>query len=769
MQNSVTDIILFAVRALIVAAFLILGWRDIFGKTTSTRRLVAIVAVLGGGLATMIFWVYSQFVLSPGQSPASAISVPIVLLQLVALVCGLYILVASQGFARTWGVARTTILEAWAGRVWLLPILWLLASIILISAVRPFDQSERIPLYINMLLSGQQMLLLVMMWVMACVSLPRERERKTIISTASKPLSRLELLFGKMLGFSTMSALMVLLMFLASYAILAVSDYRLKRDAAETYRLQKQDYSQKVGRQAVGEIATPPDERLARLSEEGSLFAYNYITVPPRGMSIVGFLELPQDRPPVRYIKGGSDEKIVYQFGPNLLAPAGVQTAPAGSRPQFRFHFNRHSNSLPRVAQIRVTVTRTNMLGSPPRPEEKVIDLDDTVVKDGVTYLKPKDYAVWEPNNPEEFISPVNVNGEIITNMGPVNVEVSCITAGVFLRIDEGADPDPVTGKVPAVIFNMEYVWNDQVWSHRLPRANPVIRGFERRDRQEIFGPKNSDHKFNELIGAPPETAIYRFAGKDLKNVPVENHKFKISLTAEINRNDFAERDTRAKLRVISFDRLQEEEFVSEPFNVIEKRPIIIEVPEAYLGSSDPNNRSDMLVSIECISNEHTISIIEDSVRLELPQSPFVLNLLKSELIIFFEAVLLIVVCVTCSVRLGWPVAMLCAVVAFFFGLFVDYIDSLQGMGLGALNYTAMGDKSSTYTLFDNITDGLWQVLHVIARLAPNFNIFQPTDYIIKLQNMPWLHVLSIGTDVVLISLPFIALAYLLFRKQEIG
>ena len=116
------------------------------------------------------------------------------------------------GLNRIWSVGRTTMLEAWAGRVWLLPILWLIASFVLVSTVRPFDESERMPLNIKMLLTGQEWLLLIMMWVMACLSLPRERERKVIITNASKPLSRLEIVLGKMWGFSMMAGVMVLVM-----------------------------------------------------------------------------------------------------------------------------------------------------------------------------------------------------------------------------------------------------------------------------------------------------------------------------------------------------------------------------------------------------------------------------------------------------------------------------------------------------------------------------------------------------------------------------
>ena len=51
-----------------------------------------------------------------------------------------------MGLARVWAVGRTTMIEAWAGRVWLLPVLWFVAVMLLISVVRPFDETERFPL-----------------------------------------------------------------------------------------------------------------------------------------------------------------------------------------------------------------------------------------------------------------------------------------------------------------------------------------------------------------------------------------------------------------------------------------------------------------------------------------------------------------------------------------------------------------------------------------------------------------------------------------------
>src|SRR3954462_303857 len=73
------------------------------------------------------------------------------------------------GLSRVWAVAHTTLLESWNARIWLLIPIWLVAALVLLIAVRPYDESERIPLYIHMLLLSQEILLLILMGILACL------------------------------------------------------------------------------------------------------------------------------------------------------------------------------------------------------------------------------------------------------------------------------------------------------------------------------------------------------------------------------------------------------------------------------------------------------------------------------------------------------------------------------------------------------------------------------------------------------------------------
>jgi hypothetical protein len=115
-------------------------------------------------------------------------------------------------------------------------------------------------------------------------------------------------------------------------------------------------------------------------------------------------------------------------------------------------------------------------------------------------------------------------------------------------------------------------------------------------------------------------------------------------------------------------------------------------------------------------------------------------------------------------------VAMLLSGVCVLFGHMQSMILELpQYGGLGALNYHPMGYNPALYNFFDKAATYLWGLMGFLAVLVPDFTQFQPEEYIGRLQNMPWSVLLNDVGSMVIFVLPFLALAYLLFRKQELG
>ena len=194
-------------------------------------------------------------------------------------------------------------------------------------------------------------------------------------------------------------------------------------------------------------------------------------------------------------------------------------------------------------------------------------------------------------------------------------------------------------------------------------------------------------------------------------------------------------------------------------------------VPGNCLGDPDPDKRGDLYVRVYTSTTGHSVSLIEESVRIELPQTPFFLNFVKSELAILLEAIVLISVCVVCSVRLGWPVAMFVSSICVIFGFLLEFLVGLQEYGgLGALNYRSYGMNPTLFKYLDSTLETTWQILAVMARAVPNFTYYRyPQDFVPRLVNIPWEIVGLNVLDTLLFVLPIIAIGYLLFRKQELA
>ncbi len=669
------------------------------------------------------------------------------------------------GLSRVWSVSRVTLAEVRYHRVWILVVLQVISFGILMLVVRPFDESERIPLYIWIALTIQQLLVLIPFGAMACMSLPRERERKTIVTTSTKPLSRFELMLGKMVGFSVGAAGILLLMGLVTWGMLLVANSNLKRRAADQYAQAETDYRRSAQRPGE-ERAIPPPAEKAALAETGSLLAYNYVTPRAGDFSVIGKLDT-TTAPPTRWMKGGSDETAIFRFPGKIMLPPNWQLQPIGKRPGFRFYLpaQPYTSNPPRQIKLDVTASRTNQ---PLLTQNKTLLLN--LSENGMFT------ANWEPDRPEELFGELDPATGSPQDLGPVELTLTCGTPGIWLRIFEGGELD-AAGNLPAgtnfnvILFAGEIPNpsdpNNPQEADYLPEPHPVVEGFQRRGSQQIAGPDYSA----EMRGdepAPLEMGVFKFTAEDLKRVPVKDGKFRLTLFLDVDKVKNGDLPTRALVSV--FNAATPNDVTKQEVDVVEKRRTDVDVPVQALGSADPSKRGDMYVLLYCETSGHYIGALPTSARIESPPTPFVANLFKSELTIWTEATLLIVVGVVCSIRLEWPLAMLASFTLILLGHIAEFVGSLQEYGgLGALNWSKYGNHGATWRFFDQATLLVWKSLDVLVHLVPNFSRYDATAFIMQLRNRPWMVVTDDLVTTMIYALPMIVLGYLLMRRQELG
>lgn len=663
------------------------------------------------------------------------------------------------GVGRIWALARVTLSESFAARAWMVPVLWLGVVLIIGSLVRTHgdDMREWIAALLMILLRGQEYILLILLLVLACFSLPRERERRTIITTASKPISRLELYLGKVVGFSVLAALLLFMMFIGTYVYLLIADQMGRKWSTVQYQAAVTDYDQ--GKLGVG----PPPEGKRLDAERGFLQAGNYITAAG-GMQIAGMIEYSGDQT-ARYLKGSSSEKILTRFASLWSAPGAGQQAPA-------FYFNFVAlplvEGMPLPDKIKINVS----LQAENNPSQ-------TGIREHTLELEQRRQTgfyetLWEPD-PEGLFSysVLDASGKAVMqrDYGRVRLEISCPTERVYLKVRENIQRND--SNVLALGMDPTRGPDTQV-----PLMSPHMIGFEKRDLYQVEGPPKKEARPQplesmrreevEMYCQMLEVASWRFRQADLVagKVPLNpDGTFTLSMLLDLDKTANNEWPTSAAVMVYN-QTAQDKPYLRTTI-VAEKRLTEIKIPaEALTGGGD------MFVDIRCLTPGHWIGANNKSVRLAQADSPFIWNLAKSEMIILAECILLVVVAVAASVRLGGAVAILVTMVCYVMGNIFPFVQEIVTNGADSLlNASDKRDLAGNwfYETMSGVYAFVIKIVYVIVSALPDFRIYQPLEYITQWRNMPIMTLLGVLAGTFFFAVPFVALAYLLARKQELA
>lgn len=625
------------------------------------------------------------------------------------------------GISRAWAVGRTTFIEAWHNRMWAIPIIWLVICLILgFSIVRGYTPGSEVRVYLTIFIRAQEIILLVYLGILACLALPRERERKTLITTGSKPVTRLELLLGKIMGLGAAALAMLLVMMLFTWAFMKVVDHRIRADAMAVYQVQKKNYNTLVRH-------VPPDFGLLYTAEHGVLQAQNYITGTLRIAGMINYAT----NPPTRYLKGGSTETVYFEF-PSIPANLTYQ-------PDFLFRFGLLPPGHP--AKIHITaIQRDNPM----------------VTEEATVKLNPAGAAAWTPKHPFRFFSYSDPQSGKVFNPGPVVLKVMCPTFHVYLQIGDGTHLNNtsciVTGVNAAMLHQhgVDYI---------LPKPDPVITGFKENGWQEITGPGKTGR-------TPPEVASWEFKHLNPLDIPkTKNGKFTVHLLCGVSKETNEAIPTNAALIAYSRD---------DPTNPVrmlrlhinEKRVTVVHLPERLLDGSP------LIVNISSIVHGHWLKIKTNSVRIMQKPSSFIGNLFKTELIVFCEVILLVTIGVVSGTALGWPVALLTTMCCYILGNLFHFISVLaKANGFELLNLVQQHRLQGVwyYQLGSFISGVMVHILDILVYLLPNFTRFSPLPYITASRNMPWLFLAQNIFAAIISMIPAVAFGYIVMRKRELS
>ncbi|MGC9259870.1 MAG: ABC transporter permease [Phycisphaerae bacterium] len=629
-----------------------------------------------------------------------------------------------RGLSRAWAIGRVTVSEAWNARMWAVPLVWFAVCALLgVLIVRGYEPAGVVRVYMTIFLRAQVLVLLIYLGIMACITLPRERERHTLVTTGSKPISRLELLLGKVLGLSAAGVMILAVMMILTWGYMKVVDLKIRHDAAVLYALQKNDYDKVLRRM-------PPDTGVHYLAQHGVLQAQNYVS---GHMSIAGYINY-QTNPPSRLLKGGSSETLYFEF-PSLPATGYY-------RPMFDFQFA-VVHALPSTKPVTIQVTMVQR-SNPMNTQHTTLTLNSI------------GQAAWMPQNPTAFFSYVNPQTGRIYNPGPVVLKVTCPEFGVYLGIGNGLHPPNDTSCMAVSLAKSRTAGHTGMIA---PKANPVITGFKDNGKQEIVGPSIHHPQIK------PEVASWDFTNLDRQPIPIGPHgNFTIHMVISVDKQSNEALPPVAQ--IVAYNTNLPRQRVTRMLYVNEKRITMLKLPSTLLGSGD------LIINLRSAVPGQWFKVKADSMIIMQPPSSFIWNLFKSELVILCEVVLLITIGVAASTALGWPVAMLTAMVAYILGNLFHFVHGLfYAGGFELFDYVQDSRMQHIwyYQVGSFITNVMVRILWVTVHLMPDFTRYDPLYFIVRSQDMPFTIVLLDGAWTLACILPILAIGYLLLRKQELA
>ena len=170
---------------------------------------------------------------------------------------------ARFSLSRAWAIGGVCFRESVRRRVlWIIPLA-ILGAVIVSQLQKVPDERDLIRATTKFCLFATGMVLTLSTIILACTSLPKEIETRVIYTIVTKPATRLELILGKIIGFSRVSALILIIMGAFTYGYLEL-------------RSVLQEQSMSVRLQMDPTLSGPERGRLEHFQKAGLLTAESY-------------------------------------------------------------------------------------------------------------------------------------------------------------------------------------------------------------------------------------------------------------------------------------------------------------------------------------------------------------------------------------------------------------------------------------------------------------------------------------------------------------
>jgi len=625
---------------------------------------------------------------------------------------------------RLWAVSTIAVQQSFRRRVlWITPLL-ILGVITVCQLQKSFDAQDVIRQTTMVCLFASGLLVTLLTIILAATNLPREIENRVIYTIATKPVTRLEIVLGKVVGFARVSFWLLFIMGLFTYGYLHLQNYTLRNYVS----------AQLATPGAVDDSIRPT---LEYYRDHGLLHARDLGL--PDSLSL--YSHLPTS-PTDRWIPGLMEGEMIVRFtiDPLRIPRADPAADPASTRGGVFLHLPILYRSVSRP----LTNPRPATTLPVPRISFSLSNANKTAFITNRELGAPQGIEIPNAGGILNLFIPPKALAQLL----PPNPDAS--PADLFLQVTCDSNAYEYSMSRDGLAFSVPET------RHRfLPVSDIAFAGRDGAYGQQLRG--GSD--------APNRVALYRFTNQKPHPTPTQFRLFEVRLGVERLEEDassyitldFLNRDTGQLAPTIQTAvETNRSVYLNVPASAVDSGnfDVIIRTPSnAWLGLRD-----GPLASLKFVKHDQS----------------FALNLVKSLFIIWLMSLLVTIIAIFASTFLSWPIAVVLTVVILsghWAAQQVVDVQSSTGIGRQIVNDLMPRDiDPASAKAVSSSVDALVATLNSVAAILPDISQFSAIQEIQQGIAISPAVVLFPALQVTFgFGLPLLVLAYAFLKYKEVA
>jgi ABC-type transport system involved in multi-copper enzyme maturation permease subunit len=688
---------------------------------------------------------------------------------------------------RVWAIGGVCFRESIRRRVlWITPLA-ILGVIVVSQLQKVFDEQDVLRETTKFCIFASGLVVTLTTIILACTNLPKEIETRVIYTVVTKPATRLELIVGKIIGFSRVSAVILIIMGLFSYGYLSLRAWR-----------QGQEISVRLATDPA--LSGAERNKLEHYRDSGLLTARDELqaddaqVMAPIDPSAPAARTMPTLQDSTRSIYGDSEEEFLFPFKMDR-----ARFFAAGDDPNTLDEGIGKTGMLigVRVKWHRYGPDNADPSQSPGKPHAPLITID---LLDHAGYNLVESVTMYDPHYPtakdvhsggEEMAAENSMDGKTApidqsrllwayvppSQAGVIAAEPSFYVHvyGISHNVQYFADASSVFIVVspqvpqghyaPTIALGAEPGADQIIWPDAGPDgklAPPMVRGrLANRGGQQLVGkPVTNEHA---------AFALFHFHGAGVLGAEISGESVPLEIESAIEHGgdleDKGDPDTGVTLYVRPAGGA-DAGTLSEPIalKMENKQPSFVDIPAKAMGNGDFD------VILRCNSPGDVVALEAGSMNLIIHQEPFAWNLAKSLFILWMLTVLVITLSIFSSTFLSWPIAVLLTSVLLMGHWAVMQVADSSDKTLGRSIATDMGltDPSKAEAVANSV-NALSGTLQIVGAALPDIDRFSAISDIERGIVVSARDVGDALGVLVGFGLPATVLGYLLLKNKEVA